>query len=192
MINTQVDEKVLIKAVKSDDALAYKEICSVYYDPLYRFLWRKTRNAEISKDLIQDLFINVWKLRRQLDETKSFKAYLYKSANNLAVNHLKQKVMKQNYLGDHNLDEVISKDIDPNELSEYIDDVLQGIPDAQCTVFILNKFEGFKYAEIAEIMQISVKTVESRMSKILKTLREKLAPLLILAILLFYQMGRVF
>lgn len=186
MIKARTDEKVLLKAVKSDDAIAYKEICGIYYDPLYRFLWRKTRDSETSKDLIQNLFINVWKLRRQLDETKSFKAYLYKSANNLAVNHLKQKILKQNYLGDHNLNEVISKDTDPNELSEYIDDILQGIPDAQRTVFILNKFEGFKYAEIAEIMQISVKTVESRMSKILKTLREKLAPLLILLFLLFY------
>ena len=121
-----------------------------------------------------------------MDETKSFKAYLYRSANNLAINHLKQKVVKQRYFSDSKLDGFNSAETDTRELNEYIDDILQGIPDAQRTVFILNKFEGFKYVEIAEIMQISVKTVEGRMSKILKTLREKLNHLLILFILFFY------
>lgn len=186
MTNNPQFEQNLIQAVKAGDPAAFKEICRIYYDPLYRFLWRKTRDSEISKDLIQELFLNVWRLRQRLDETKSFKAYLYTSANNLAVNHLKQKVTRQNYLSQSVSEDANTLEDDSRELNEYIDDVLQGIPDEQRTVFILNKFEGFKYAEIAEIMQISIKTVESRMSKILKTLRQRLGHLVNLIISIFY------
>jgi len=55
----------------------------------------------------------------------------------------------------------------------YINDALEGIPEKLKIVFIMNKFEGFKYLEIAEMLEISVKTVESRMSKILKILRKR-------------------
>jgi len=64
--------------------------------------------------------------------------------------------------------------------------VLQDLPEDQRIVFILNKFEGFKYAEIAETLQISIKTVESRMSKALKHLREKLRHLLILLPFIYF------
>jgi RNA polymerase sigma-70 factor (ECF subfamily) len=172
-------ELELIKAIRHDDKTAFKALCRIYYDPLYRFLWRKTRDEETAKDLAQELFLNVWKNRANLDETQSGKAYLYRAANNIAINHLKRKAVRQAYTVDSSAAERMAETEETNDFQEYAEEVLQDLPEEQRLVFTLNKFEGLKYQEIAEMLDISVKTVESRMSKALRTLREKLAPLLI-------------
>lgn len=168
------NESHLIQLIKKQDVNAFKKLCQIYYEQLYQFLWRKTRNDEVSKDLVQELFLNIWKLRLRLDESKSFKAYLYKAANNLASNYFKQKNIQNTY----NIEDAINENsisvYNSQSFQEYLDDVLQRFPEEQRLVFMLNKFEGFKYVEIANILNISIKTVESRMSKILKVLREEM------------------
>ena len=173
-----MSESELITAIKTSDNAAFKEFCRIYYEPLYGFLWRKTRDRDTALDLVQELFLNVWKQRKRLDEGRSVKAYLYRSANNLAINHLKKKTLRQTYFADSSAAEQASQTNQQQNFQEYVDDVLHDIPEAQRIVFMLNKFEGFKYAEIAETLQISIKTVESRMSKTLKVLRLKLGHLL--------------
>jgi RNA polymerase sigma-70 factor (ECF subfamily) len=167
------NEQEKISAIIKGDSQAFKEICAIYYDTLYRFIWRKTGDENISKDLTQELFLNIWKLRKQLDSTKSFKSYLYSAANNLTINHFKSMALKNKYYSAAETESLINVPIEQEGFSEYIEDTLRGLPEEQKTVFILNKFEGFKYSEIANILNVSVKTVEKRMGKILKTLREK-------------------
>ena len=172
-------EKDLILLIKKGDQKAFREIAAIYYEKLYLFMWRRTGDDQIAYDLLQDLFLNVWKRREELDPGKSFKAYLYSAANNLAINHFKSLKIRGKYFSE-NAEEIEHKSSqNPAEFHEYLEDVLYGLPQEQKSVFILNKFDGFKYSEIAEMLDISVKTVESRMAKILKTLREKLGPLLI-------------
>ena len=172
------DDEELTRAINSSDRAAFKQLCKRYYDPLYRFLWRKTRNHDSAQDLVQELFMNVWNRRARLDEKLSIKAYLYRAANNLAINHLRKKVLRQAHFVD-NLDHAPAGHSDEErELQECLDEALQYLPEAQRTVFVLNRFEGLKYDEIAETLQISIKTVESRMSQALKHLRAKFWPVI--------------
>jgi len=166
----------LIRAINLSDRAAFKQLCERYYDPLYRFLWRKTRNDEAAKDLVQELFMNLWKMRVSLEENLSIKAYLYRAASNLAINHLRKKVLQQTHFVDNLANALAGYSDEERELRECLDEALQDLPEAQRTVFVLNRFEGLKYAEIAETLQISIKTVESRMSQTLKHLREKYGP----------------
>jgi len=180
-----VDEKravepELVRAIVLSDKTAFRALCEIYYDPLFRFLWRKTHDEETAKDLVQELFLNIWNLRANLDATQSIKAYLYRSANNLAINHLKKKLLRQAGRVDASAAERIAGTDENRDFQEYVEEVLQDLPEAQRLVFTLNKFEGLKYREIAAMLEISVKTVESRMSKALKALRETLRPLLAL------------
>jgi RNA polymerase sigma-70 factor (ECF subfamily) len=168
----------LTRAIKLSDRAAFRQLSERYYDSLYRFLWRKTRNDEAAQDLVQELFMNLWKMRAHLDENLSIKAYLYRAANNLAINHLRKKVLKQAHFIDNLADAHPGHSNEERELQECLDEALQDLPEAQRTVFMLNRFEGLKYAEIAEILQVSIKTVESRMSKTLKHLRQKFGPLI--------------
>ncbi len=167
------NDEELIRAIEVSDRAAFKQLCARYYDPLYRFLWRKTRNEEAAKDLVQELFMNLWKMRARLDENLSIKAYLYRAANNLAINHLRKKILHQAHFSDDLADAPAGHSDEERELQECLDEALQDLPEAQRTVFMLNRFEGLRYAEIAEALQISIKTVESRMSQTLKHLREK-------------------
>jgi len=172
------NDKELTRAIKQSDRVAFRQLSERYYDPLYRFLWRKTRNGEAAQDLVQELFMNLWKVRAVLDENLSVKAYLYRAANNLAINHLRKKSLKQTYFVDNLGDTRAGHSDAERDLQECLDDALQDLPEAQRTVFMLNRFEGLKYVEIAAALQISIKTVESRMSKTLKHLRHRFGPLL--------------
>jgi len=173
------NELELIKAIRCADKTAFRGLCQIYYDALYRFLWRKTRDEETAKDLVQELFLNIWKNRANLDETQSSKAYIYRAAHNLAINHLKKKALRQTHILSSAAAEQLSGTDEQRDFEEYVEEVLQDLPEEQRLVFTLNKFEGLRYREIAEMLQFSVKTVESRMSKALKTLREKLGPAMI-------------
>lgn len=175
-----MNEHELIKAIKNSDAFAFKELSKIYYQQLYGFVWRRIGNSDNVKDLLQDLFLNIWKLRNNLDENRPIKPYLFASANNLVKNHLKRKSLKNERMTDLHPDELSGNIGNENILDNYLDEALTDIPERLRIVFIMNKFEGFKYSEIAEMLEISEKTVESRMSKILKFLRNKFSLLVLI------------
>jgi len=163
----------LTTLIKASDSGAFKILYYRYYENLFGFLVHKTRNYELAKDLVQDLFFRLWKTRDSLDKSKSIKAYLFRSANNLAIDHLRKITTEDAYIQtiDH------KQTLMPNEqfdLQEKTQEAVESLPEPIQTVFCLSRFEGLKYTEIAESLEISVKTVESRMSKALKILREKL------------------
>ena len=164
--NTQI-----IQGLKISDRQALKALYDTYYDPLYRFLWRKTRNEDTALDLIQDVFIRLWDSRNRLDEDQSIKAYLYRIAGNLAIDHLRRKVTAQAEDIDEMLHEPAHDPQTQYDIRHRIQKALDQLPEEIKTVFMLNRFDALKYAEIAEMLDISVKTVESRMSKALKRLR---------------------
>lgn len=186
-----IDEKELLKAIKNSNNNAFKELSEIYYKQLYGFIWRRIGDSETVKDILQDLLLNIWKLRHNLDEERPIKPYLFAAANNLIINYSKKKTFLRNNRVDLPQDGFLSNSSSSLEWEYYINDALKEIPENLRVVFMMNKFEGFKYAEIAEILRISEKTVESRMSKILKFLRKKYIHALKL-LLLFFQFMIVF
>jgi RNA polymerase sigma-70 factor (ECF subfamily) len=169
----------LAVAIKQSDADAFKILYYRYYEQLFRFLWHKTRDHETSKDLVQELFFRVWKNRESVDPSKSIKAYLYKTASNLAIDLLRKKTTEQAYALENPVEETSAPEAQ-FDLEEKARAAIDSLPEHIHTVFCLSRIEGLKYTEIAETLHISVKTVESRMSKALKILRQKLQPFLIL------------
>jgi len=182
---TQDSEKKLIRDIKLSNEGAFKELCRIYYESMYKFIWCKINNNEDAFDLVQELFLNIWKNRNNLNEDKSIKSYLYKSSLNLCINYLKKSAKVQHLSIDSKNNEIISRDTEQQNWNEDVDDILQDIPEIQKTVFRMNRFDGLKYTEIAEIFKISVKTVESYMSKTLKVLRDRMKHLLVLLLIFF-------
>ncbi len=168
--------------IKTSDTGAFKILYYRYYEHLFRFLVYKTRNYELAKDLVQDIFYKIWNNRDSLNEGKSIKAYLFRSANNLAIDHLRKITTEVAYIQNAEQNQILM----PNEqfdLQEKAHEAIKSLPEPLQTVFCLNRFDGLKYKEIAETLDISIKTVESRMSKALKILRVELKSFL--ALLLF-------
>ncbi len=167
---TNLSDNDLSSAIKQSDESAFEAFYHRYYKPLFRFIWSRTRSVELSRELVQETFIRLWENRRKLDSRKSIKAYIYRISHNLLLNHLRSKKIRREYL-DAQQNQFSNEDI---ALQTSIQLTLQKLPEKIHLVFILNHLEGFKYAEIAEACGISIKTVESRMSKALRILRKEL------------------
>ena len=169
----QFSDKELIVEIKNDNRNAFQTLFFVYYKKLLDFSIYRTKDLETSKDLVQDVFSNVWDARDRLDPEKSIKSYLYKVLTNQIINLAKHSSSKTISLNDS-----IShlSNTDTNNLENSIDlfTAIEELPAKLKTVFMLSRIEGFKYSEIAEICEISVKAVEKRMTMALKLLRKKI------------------
>lgn len=176
-INIHNSDRLLVVALIQSDESAFKQLYYRYFETIFSYLWRQTRNEETAKELTQELFIKIWNHRENLDENKSFKAYLYRTASNLAIDHLRSKITRQNIFSDKVENEPAVEMDEFFEFRERLEKALKKMPKEQSKVFTLNRFEGLKYSEIAEVLQISVKTVEGRMTKVLKVLRGQLKDL---------------
>jgi RNA polymerase sigma-70 factor (family 1) len=165
--DTQITERIL-----HNDHGAFKELFNKYYPFLYRFAYYRLKSRDLTCDLIQDLFFNLWSNRERLNPKKSIKAYLYKSLLNSIINYKKLFFSQHTSLESNSKQET---DIE-SALEMNIDfrDALEKLSDKQSIVFMLSRYDGFKYSEIAEICGISVKAVEKRMSSAFSTLKNYL------------------
>ena len=164
----------LTRSIQSSDANAFKILYFRYYESLLKFIYHRLHSEESAKDIVQDVFTRLWDNRQSLDENKSIKAYLYRIANNLVIDNLRKKSSKET-----SVEELTHQYNDPAdnsfELRAMVKTAINNLPENLRLVFILNRYEGLKYKEIAEICHISVKTVEKRMSQALQMLREQLS-----------------
>ena len=133
---------------------------------------------DTSKEVVHTVFLNLWEKRRELDSGQSFKAYLFSSVYNRSLNYLRDhKKFKQGNLTDADIgmeSEEVTSGIEQAELEKRISEALTKLP-AKCReIFTLNRFEELKYKEIAQKLNISLKTVEAQMSKALRVMRDEL------------------
>lgn len=185
-ISADSTDEELTRAIRQSNGDAFKTLYYRYFEKLYSFLWRKTFSEDTAQELVQEAFVRIWQKRHNLRPDKPLKSYLYRTANNLAIDHLRKKIVRQTYLVADPDSEPVLVPEDNFEVRDRIHAAIANLPEPAQQVFTLSRFEGLKYDEIAELLQVSVKTVESRMSKALKALREQLQPLL--ALFLFWLM----
>ena len=162
------------------DEQAFELLFKMYYTKLCSYSNKYLLNHEEAQDVVQDVFLKLWEDRDEIDAKESLKAYLFKITANSSINKLRRRKVKTKY------DEILkfvyvdNSESSPytsfleRELSEYISLALNKIPPQCRRVFDLSRIEGLKYSEIAEYLEISVKTVESHMSKALVILRTEL------------------
>ncbi len=153
------------------------------------FAIQYVKDYEAAREIVQEAFINMWSRREQIDQSKAVKSYLITSVKNRSLNHL-----RDNNKFDSNL--LVSEDLYPlpayqqsdhlveKELKEQITLAIKELPEKCREVFLLNRDEHMKYQEIADQLQISVKTVETQMSKALQHMRKKLRDYLIVLCLI--------
>ncbi|MBV6646932.1 MAG: sigma-70 family RNA polymerase sigma factor [Cyclobacteriaceae bacterium] len=159
---------------KEDLKNAYDE----YFPVLRNFLYYKTRDTDLSEDLVQEVFIKVWE-KRDTIRKDTIKSLLYTMANNLLMNHFNHLKVIHHHEAESGLNEsevVNSPEFvyEEKEFEVKLNMVLQKIPDGSREVFLMNRIDKLKYDEIAKRLEISVKAVEKRMSKALAIIKEEL------------------
>ena len=164
-------DEELVKAILKNDQNAFKNFYYKYYNALIRFAWFRVHSMETSQDLVQETFFRVWIKRASLNPQKSIKAYLYKTLTNLIINHLKLSSSMTTSLESIRHEDRIN-DEHVIELKLDLENALNKLPEKLKTVYLLSRLDGYKYAEIAEICNISIKAVEKRISKAFTLLRK--------------------
>jgi RNA polymerase sigma-70 factor (ECF subfamily) len=158
------------------DKAAFEAVFRKFFPALMAFSLKYLPDEDDAREVVHNVFINLWEKRASLDTSVSLKSYLFTAVHNRSLNMLRdRKKFSDDAVPEISSGEDIHAQIEAVELEERIGEVIAGLPEKCREVFELNRFGGLKYGEIAEKLGISVKTVENQMSKALKILREKLA-----------------
>ncbi len=173
------NDSSLVIRIRNDSREAFKLLYDRYYKKLYYFSLRYLENREEAEEVIQSVYMNVWEHRKSLDETMSVKSYIYKSAINCIYNHLKKKAICSRFVemelqkGESQAYQTYDQ-IFFHDLEMSINSIVETLPPQQQKIFQLSRFEGLSHEEIAQKLDISVRTVENQVYRALKIIKSKL------------------
>ncbi|WP_423148326.1 RNA polymerase sigma-70 factor [Rubrolithibacter danxiaensis] len=176
--------------VEYDDQ-AFEQLFKTHFKALHSYAAVMLRDDDLAEEIVQNMFLKLWEKREQLNVQTSVKAYLYKCVHNDSLNYLKHQKIKAKYqdYATYSMNgntEQASKNLELSELESRLGEALNELPQQCRTIFQMSRFEELKYKEIAERLDLSVKTVENQMGKALKILRLKLADFLPLIVLILW------
>lgn len=169
--------------------MVFEQLFREYYPQLCNYARRYIADRYAAEDIVQDFFCKLWDKRGELLISTSFSSYLYKSVSNLCMNHFRDAETERRVIefpGDeiHDIGGAESQGLDSRELNEYFGRALMELPEKRREIFELSRFEGLKYHEIAEKLDISIKTVETQMTRSLEFLRKYLKDFLAFMLLI--------
>ncbi|MBI3133460.1 MAG: RNA polymerase sigma-70 factor [Bacteroidetes bacterium] len=160
-----------------------------HYGELCAFANKYLEDVEAAEEIVQDLFVKFWENREKNELPNALRSYLFTSVKNACLNQLKHLKIKETYKA-HNERELNSahvsadEELEATELDQKIRQAIEALPEGRRRIFILSRYEGLKYQEIADQLKLSVKTVENQMGEALKFLRIQLKDFLVTLIVL--------
>jgi RNA polymerase sigma-70 factor (ECF subfamily) len=172
-------ELLLIEKLKSGDPDSFSDIFSAYYKDLVFFAYSFTHELSSAEDIVQDTLVKLWEDHEKLNVTVSLKSILLKTIQNKCIDwHRHRKIVNNSStyiidnspLYEYDTDNYVLR----SELEEMIEKALAILPEKFKEAFEMNRFEGLKYQEIANKLNVSVRTIEVRISKALELLRKSL------------------
>lgn len=164
------------KGIRQGNVSVYRDFFEEYYPMLYRFLISRGMSHDEAEDLVQQAFIIIWDNRKGIDATKSLKAYLIKIAYTQMLNHIKY----QSRFKDEDPPESGAGTQEQESDSDYIElwhlmkNIIAQMPEKRALVFEMCFINELTYKETANILEVSVKTVENHMALAFKEMRGKL------------------
>ena len=172
----------MVKIGKFDKADEFEKLYFDNYTNLCQSVYRFVKDEDITKDIVQDVFLTYWQKIHELRINESVVYYLKKSCVNQALNYLKERERRENR--ENNFSKEVNESSSSNErpdtkyeakeLSNAIQQTIDDLPMACKNAFLLSRHEEKSYKEIATLLNISVNTVEKHIGKALKVLRKAL------------------
>ncbi|MFH6956803.1 RNA polymerase sigma factor [Flavobacterium aquidurense] len=167
-----------MESLKNGDEKAYKFLLNKFHRKLNAYALTLVNDHSMAQDIVQNVFLKTWKNRIKLNPEFSIQSFLYKSVYNEFINTYQQNkammLLQQKYVD--SLQQVVETTDESSieRMLAIINKEIQNLPPKCQKVFILSKKEGLTNIEIAEHLEISIKTVEAQISKAFKILKEKL------------------
>jgi len=166
----------LIDALKKGDAKAYTFLVNQYHHKLCVYAFSLTKDHDLSEDIVQNVFLSIWKKKSDLKDELVIKSYLYKSVYNEFIDqYRKEKHLLSLEKKHYDVLSEITEDEDENSLERLIKLVkkeIENLPPKCKQTFILSRQDGLTNIEIAEFLNVSIKSVEAHITKAFSILRK--------------------
>jgi RNA polymerase sigma-70 factor (ECF subfamily) len=175
-----IRDSEIIRRIRQGDTREFESLFRSSYVSLVRYARTLVRDYDTAEEIVQDLFFKLWKDKDRLYIESSLNGYLYRAVHNSCLHYLSHNRVVEKYAREMKEKHHISTE-NPTEMIHYrelqarIARILERLPEKCGKIFCMNRFEGLKYAEIAEKLSVSVKTVEANMGRALKEFRKALA-----------------
>jgi RNA polymerase sigma-70 factor (ECF subfamily) len=173
--NKAVDDILLLKLIGEGDKQAFKYLFDAFFASLCRFIRTYINDPSIAEEIALDVFTAVWEKREILEINVSWKAYLFQSARNKALNHIRdnERFIPVSSLSFYDKAET-DHSFELKELERLIQEAVCSLSGRNGEIFCKSRFEHLTNKEIAENLNISVKSVEAHITKALKIIRNHL------------------
>ncbi|HKI45995.1 MAG TPA: RNA polymerase sigma-70 factor [Balneolales bacterium] len=172
-------DKTVVEGIQEGDATAFKLLFDTYYASLCEYAVSFVRLTPVAEDLVQDVFANIWNMRENWSPNHTIKSYLFRAVRNQALNYIKHDKLEKSWAEqvrqNSDQDLVFDPEVsDHSDLEKTIYQAIDDLPPRRCAVFVLSRFYHLTYVEIADALDISVKTVEKHIRIALMQLYEEI------------------
>ncbi|MBT1686844.1 RNA polymerase sigma factor [Dawidia soli] len=152
----------------------FRKLFECHFTPLVKYSYAITKDKEQSKDIVQNFFADIWK-NGMIDRIESFESFAFHAIKNKSLTYLRSIKKFESLVPELSIDQ------DPGVHDQHfpgylLEAAILGLPDKCREVFMLSKMDGLTYEEIADTLNVSVKTVEKHIHNGLQKIKEKLAP----------------
>jgi len=173
------DTELLLR-LQNGDEKAFANLFYAYKDKLLSFAFSFTHSEAKAEDVVQEVFLKIWQNREKMSDVDNFNAYIYRIAQNYAIDELRRFSKETLSLTSHfSADEIVIngpvEDLLNKEISQKIVEAVNKLPPQQKIIYTLHNEEGFKYEEIASQLDISVSTIRNHMSQAMRNIRKVLS-----------------
>jgi RNA polymerase sigma-70 factor (ECF subfamily) len=167
-------ETGLMLRVKEGDRAAFEELFRLYQKPLANYLYRLSWNRTLAEDLLQESFLRLWRAAPRYEPTAKVSTYIFRIAHNLFINAAARRRETPIEGVDAEWRSSPEAEMQRREVQAAVKRAIEALPEGERECLVLSEYQGFKYAEIAEILGVPVGTVKSRMFSAVQRLKEAL------------------
>jgi RNA polymerase sigma-70 factor (family 1) len=178
--NNSIESDILYRLQKGDEE-AFTSLFYAYKDKLFAYIYSFTKSTEVAEDIIQDIFMKIWNNREKLSEIDNLSAFLYRIAQNRAIDELRRfsrdTLAMNEMLGSDGEGAMVTtpyEEMISQEVAKSYREAVNHLPPQQQKVFMMHKEQGRPIQEIADEMNISYFTVQSHMKKAIANMRKYL------------------
>jgi RNA polymerase sigma-70 factor (family 1) len=168
---TDADLTIIVQRIAAGDEQTFRELYHLFNKRLYHFAFAIVKTRELAEEVVEDVFIKTWKRGADLLKIANLNVYLYTATKNTALNYLSRNASRNITEAFDDLDIALSdKGIDPEqilitrEMYTHIQRAIEQLPPRCKMIFKLIREDGLRYKEVAEILNISVNTIDTQMA----------------------------
>ncbi|TKC65449.1 sigma-70 family RNA polymerase sigma factor [Pedobacter hiemivivus] len=169
------DDNLLLGLQKGDQS-AFKVLYERYWKEVYNMVYRRIRDEEATKDIVQNIFVNLWTSRKAVTIESTLAPYLNTAAKNRTISFYKKNLAdfsRNSIFQDDQLQHSIEHNLEANELKAFFNKEIENMPDTMRKAFVLSREENKSIREIASELSLSEQTIKNNISQALERLKKK-------------------